>query len=73
VINVCEMKFSTHEFAIDKKYARELREKLATFGRVTGMKKATFITMVTTRGVKANEYSEELVQNSVRADALFAA
>jgi uncharacterized protein len=73
VINVCEMKFSTNEFAIDKKYARELREKLATFGRVTGTKKATFLTMVTTQGVKANEFSEELVQNSVRVDALFAA
>jgi hypothetical protein len=29
--------------------------------------------MVTTQGVKANEFSEELVQNSVRVDALFAA
>lgn len=73
VINVCEMKFSINEFTIDKKYARELREKLATFGRVTGTKKATFLTMVTTQGVKANELSVELVQNSVKAEALFAA
>jgi hypothetical protein len=49
------------------------REKLATSGRVTGTKQATFLTMVTTQGVKANEFSEELVQNSVRVDALFAA
>lgn len=73
VINVCEMKFSTDEFIIDKKYARELREKLAIFGRVTGTKKATFLTMVTTQGVKANEFSVELVQNSVSVDALFGA
>jgi hypothetical protein len=67
------MKFSINEFAIDKKYARELREKLATFRRATGTKKATFLTMVTTQGVKANELSVELVQNSVEAEALFAA
>jgi len=73
VINVCEMKFSTNEFTIDKKYAGELRTKLATFGRVTGTKKAAFLTMITTQGVKANEFSEELVQNSVKVDALFAA
>jgi hypothetical protein len=73
VINVCEMKFSTNEFTIDKKYARELREKLATFGRVTRTKKATFLTMVTTQGVKANEFSEELVQNNVKVDTLFVA
>jgi hypothetical protein len=29
--------------------------------------------MVTTQGVKANELSVELVQNSVKAEALFAA
>jgi hypothetical protein len=27
--------------------------------------------MVTTQGVKANEFSVELVQNSVKVDALF--
>jgi uncharacterized protein len=73
VINVCEMKFSTNEFTIDKKYARELREKLTTFRRVMETKKATFLTMVTTHGIKPNELSAELVQSSVKADALFAA
>jgi hypothetical protein len=47
------------------KNARELRQKLATFGRVTGTKKATILTLVTTQGAKANEFSVELVQNSV--------
>jgi hypothetical protein len=40
---------------------------------VTGIKKATFLTMVTTRGVRANELSAKLVKNSVEAEALFAA
>lgn len=43
------------------------------FRRVTGTRKALFLTMVTTYGVKRNDYQVELVQNSVTADALFAA
>lgn len=54
-----------------KKYARELREEVARFRRVTGTTKVTVLTMVTTQGVKANEFSVELAQNSVRVDALF--
>jgi uncharacterized protein len=65
VINVCEIKFSTNEFSIDKKCAGTASQELATFGRVTGTKKATFLTLVTTQGAKANEFSVELVQNSV--------
>ena len=71
VINLCEMKFSEGEFVIDKKYAGELRNKVQTFRRVTGTRKALFLTMVTTYGVKRNDYQIELVQNSVMADALF--
>jgi hypothetical protein len=59
--------------AIAQRYVREPREKLAAFRRVTGTKKATVLTMVTTRGVTANELRAELVQNSVEAEALFAA
>jgi hypothetical protein len=73
VINLCEMKFSNGEFVIDKKYAGELRTKLDTFRRVTRTRKSLFLTMVTTHGVKPNDYQMELVQNSVTADALFVA
>ena len=73
VINLCEMKFGEDEFVIDKKYAGELRNKIQTFRRVTGTRKALFLTMVTTYGVKRNDYQVELVQNSVTADALFVA
>jgi uncharacterized protein len=71
VINVCEMKFSVDEFVIDKKYAQELRNKLTTFARETGSKKTLFLTMVTTHGVRENQYAAELAQASVSSDALF--
>lgn len=71
VINLCEMKYSDGEFVIDGKYARELRQKRATFREATGTRKTLFLTFVTTYGVKANELKTELVQNEVTADALF--
>jgi hypothetical protein len=71
VINLCEMKFSAGEFIIEKKYGCQLRNKQETFRRVTGTRKALFLTLVTTHGVKANHLKSELVQNEVTADALF--
>lgn len=71
VINLCEMKFCDGEFIIDKRYARELLAKRETFRRVTGTRKAIFLTLVTTYGIKPNGSKAEIVQNEVTADALF--
>jgi hypothetical protein len=59
------------EFTIDKKYDRQLRNKRDTFRRVTGTRKALFLTLVTTNGVRANHLKLELVQNELTAEALF--
>jgi hypothetical protein len=72
VISVCEMKFSEHEFFIDKAYAQEIRSKLEVFRRVTRTRKALFLVMVSAHGLKENEYQAELVQNVVPLAALFA-
>ena len=70
-INLCEMKFSEAEFTINKKYAAELRAKRNVFHHVTRTKKATLTTLVTTYGVRANTYKNELVDAEVKVDALF--
>ena len=70
-INLCEMKFSDAEFAIDKGYAGELRHKRDTFRRVTGSRKALLVTMITTHGLRDNQYARELVDRSLTMDALF--
>jgi uncharacterized protein len=57
--------------AFAKKYAAELRTKLDVFRRATATRKALFLTLVTTHGVKPNPYQAELVQASVTANALF--
>ncbi len=70
-INICEMKFSESEFVIDKKYANSLRQKVNVLKKVTGTKKNILLTMITTFGVKDNNYYKELVQNTVVLDDLF--
>ena len=68
--NLCEMKFSESEFVIDKKYARELEHKRAAF-RTAFPRKAAFLTLVTTYGVRANEHAQRLGIKSLMMDALF--
>jgi AAA+ ATPase superfamily predicted ATPase len=70
-INICEMKFYTHEFIIDKTYANELDRKLGVFREQTRTKKSLFLTIITTYGVKSNEYSNRLIQNNLRMDLFF--
>jgi len=69
--NVCEMKFSEGEFVIDKRYADELRVKRDTFRRVTGTRNAVILTLITTHGLRNNQYAKELVDKSLTMDALF--
>ncbi|WP_326990941.1 ATP-binding protein [Chitinophaga sp. 212800010-3] len=71
VINICEMKFSINNFTIDKKYAEELRNKVGIFRQETKTRKAIFLTMITTFELNKNNYSNSLVQNSLKMDVLF--
>ena len=70
VINLCEMKFSVAEFVIDKKYDEALRNKKAAFVRETKTRKAIHQTMITTYGVRRNEYSGQ-IQSEAKMDDLF--
>jgi AAA+ ATPase superfamily predicted ATPase len=70
VINLCEMKYSTGEFSIDKSYSQTLRNKVSSFREETKTRKAIHLMMVTTYGLKKNEYAG-MVQNEVVMDDLF--
>jgi hypothetical protein len=70
-INVCEMKFSTSEFTIDKSYAAELRSKQDVFRGNTKTNKTLFLTLITTYGVKQNIHYTGLVQKELTMDMLF--
>ncbi len=70
-INICEMKFTDAPFAIDRRYADELRRKLAVFRDRTKTNKSVFLTMVTSTGLRQNQYSDELVSGEVTLADLF--
>ncbi len=71
VINICEIKFATDVFSITKSYAENLRNKLRAFRTETETKKTLFLTMITTYGLKNNEHSQQLVNDSLDMSALF--
>ncbi|MBO6257913.1 MAG: ATP-binding protein [Succinivibrio sp.] len=70
VINLCEIKFATAEYTIDKEYDLKLRNKIAAFRADTDYKGTIQLTMITTYGLKHNQYSS-LAQNQIVVDDLF--
>lgn len=70
VINICEMKFSIGEFTIDKNYDSSLRNKIATVTELTKGKRNPQMTLITTYGLKENQYSGR-IQRMVTMDDLF--
>jgi uncharacterized protein len=69
-INLCEMKFSTGMYAIDKEYEQKLRERMSIFQAETKARCSTRLTMVTTYGVLQNKHSG-IVSDEVVLDDLF--
>ena len=70
VINLCEIKYSTKEFAISKNYDVNLQNKRSIFIEETNTKKSVHITMITTYGIKRNEYWNN-IQSEVLLNDLF--
>lgn len=70
VINLCEAKFYSGEFIIDKAYSLTLRNKAAAFKAATKTRKSLVPTMITTFGIKRNMYSGN-IQQEVTLDDLF--
>ncbi|MDY6416957.1 MAG: ATP-binding protein, partial [Succinivibrio dextrinosolvens] len=55
VTNLCEIKFSTGEYVIDKDYDLKLRNKIEAFRRDTSYKGTIQLVMITTFGLKKNQ------------------
>jgi len=68
IVNLCEMKFSSDEYAIDKAYSMKLREKCSAFKYETSTRKAAHTTMVTTFGLTRNQYSAEILFQVTMSD-----
>ncbi len=70
VINLCEIKFSVNQFSINKRYDAELRNKVGVFKTETNTRKAVFLTLITTFGIKQNQYSGN-IQNDLNMQLFF--
>ncbi len=70
-INVCEIKFYSNPFSVDKKYAAALQQKLYSFKEQTKTRKHLFLTLITTFGIHKNEHSIGLVDKQIVMDDLF--
>ena len=71
IIDLCEMKYSSHEYAITESYRNELERKKSVFAHVTKTQSAVHTVMVTTAGLAHNAYYGE-IQNEVDMNDLFA-
>ena len=71
IINVCELKFYNSEFIINKSYYNNIKNKISEFKNNTKTKKNVYLTMITTFGVKSNQYSSEILENQLTVDSLF--
>ena len=71
IINLCEIKYYSGRFILDKKYALELTERRQRFIEDTKTKKQVFITFISNYGVLENEYSNEIVDTELVLDDLF--
>ena len=71
IIDLCEMKYSSQEYAITESYRNELVRKKMVFAEITKTKRAIHSVMVTTAGLAHNAFYGE-VQNEVDMNDLFA-
>jgi hypothetical protein len=71
VIDLFEIKFYNETVKLDKNDALALREKIATFKRLTATRKQIFLHFLSTFGLSANENSIGLVSRTLDMDALF--
>ncbi len=70
-INLCELKFYSSVFSIDKKYSLEISNKVELFKKSTKTRKTLFTTFITTFGLADNAYKTQVVQNELTIDNLF--
>lgn len=71
IVNLCEMKYTTGEFSLDRDECRKIDRRVETYRRLAGEGKTIHVTAVTLHGLKQNEYAWK-VQSIVVLDDLFA-
>lgn len=68
--NLCEMKYTTGKFTIDKKYSEVLRNKVQRLYDVTKTRNSVFLTIISANGLTANAYANDIAY-TLTSDDLF--
>ena len=71
IVNMCEMKFYSAEFKVDKKYHAVLINRQELLEREIPSRSVIHNVLITTKGLKYNEYSG-FFDNVITLDELFA-
>ncbi len=69
-INLCEIKFYSTAFSIQKEYYQRLLERRQRFIEYTSTKKQVFLTFITNHGIQKNTYANEVVEAEITLDDL---
>ena len=64
-ISVCEVRYSSKQYAFNKEEAQKLDKKIDCFADVTKTNKQIFTVLITTVGLKSNLYSADLIDQVV--------
>jgi len=70
IANLCEMKYSTRPYPIDKKYADTLQNRQWLFEQETKTRKSCQLVMITTYGLIKNQYTS-IIQHELTLEDLF--
>lgn len=71
VFNICEIKYSEHEYSLQKNEDLNIRNRVGTFQQEIAKKSSTVPTLITTFGLKQNAYASA-IPVAVVLDDLFA-
>jgi hypothetical protein len=65
IINLCEIKYYSGVFSIDKSYASQLTSRKLRFIEAANPTKQVHTTFITNFGIKPNDYSRDIVDSTV--------
>ncbi|MEM6698219.1 MAG: hypothetical protein AAF599_07470 [Bacteroidota bacterium] len=72
IINLIEVKFYNAEFVVNATFAKALRKKATIFKHHTNTKKQLSWVLLSTFGILDSKYSNDLIEQSINMDVLFA-
>jgi hypothetical protein len=70
-ITLCEIKYTKTPFVISKDYLEILRQKIVVFRENTQTHKQIFMAIISANGLHKNQYSDEIISNTVMQEDLF--